>query len=216
MFGFLSILTWSVELGPLDALPDPYVAAAYIGLGMIADAVDGIVARAWGSTGLGNALDSINDALTFSVAPAVFLIEMYETVDGPSFRVALSIVAVVFVLAGMLRLARHQRSQEDAGKSAFTGLPVPWSAATLVALLLLEIPGWAALVSALALAGLNLSKVPYPKTRGAYTTPTLIIVTVSLGVIAWILVAGEDATHAFWIAGVVGVGMVVLAPLFAR
>lgn len=180
---------------------------------MVADGVDGIAARAWGSTGLGNALDSINDALTFSVAPAVFLIETYETVDGPTFRLALSIVAVVFVIAGMLRLARHQEGQDA---SSFKGLPVPWSAATLVALLLLGVPGWAALVATVALAGLNLSSIPYPKTRGAYTTPTLVIVAVSLGVIAWILVAGEAATMAFWIAGVVAVGMVVLAPLFAR
>lgn len=213
IFGFLSILTWAVELGPLSTLPDPAVAAGYIGLGIVADGVDGIVARAWGSTGLGEALDSINDAITFSVAPAVFLVKTFEGVDGPTFRAALSLTAVALVLAGMLRLARHQGSQP---KGSFQGLPTPWSAATLVVLLLVGIPGWAGLVLTLALAVLNLSKVRYPKTRGAYTTPALVIVVVALGVIAVILVSETWAPYALRVGSVVAVGMVLLAPLAAR
>lgn len=214
VFGFLSILTWAVELGPLSALPDDVVAAAYIGLGVAADGIDGVVARAWGSTGLGNALDSINDAITFSVAPAVFLVKTYESFDGASFRFALSIVAVGFVLAGILRLARHQT---DGGnhEGVFKGLPTPWSAAALVSLLLLSIPGWAALAVAVILGGLNLSKIPYPKTRGAYTKPAVAIVLLALAVIAALLVLGDRYSVVLWVAGVVAVGMVALAPLFA-
>lgn len=181
---------------------------------MVADGLDGIVARAWGSTGLGNALDSINDAITFSVAPAVFLVKTYEAYDGPVFRTALSLAAVVLVLAGMLRLARHQTNGGSAPN--FQGLPVPWSAATLVALLLLSVPGWAAVAAAVVLAGLNLSPVPYPKTKDAYTVPTLFILVVSLAVIGGLLVLHEDPTEVLWVAGVIGVGMVLLAPLFAR
>jgi hypothetical protein len=86
LFGFLTILTWNGELGPFRAIPNEHVAAAYIGLGLVADGVDGIVARAWGSTGLGEALDAINDALTFSVAPAVFLIGSYAATGDLGFR----------------------------------------------------------------------------------------------------------------------------------
>lgn len=215
VFGFLSILTWAVELGPLSSLPDPAVAAAYIGLGVVADGVDGIVARAWGSTGLGNALDSINDAITFSVAPAVFLVKTYEGVDGATFRTLLSLVAVAFVLAGMLRLARHQTNPEQSSEN-FEGLPTPWSAATLVALILLGIPGWPVLLLAVGLAGLNLSSVPYPKTRGAYTKAAVVISLVALLVIATLLVLGDQFDAALWTAGIVAVGMVLFAPLFAR
>lgn len=213
VFGFLSILTWAVELGPLSPLPDPAVAAAYIGLGMVGDGVDGVVARAWGSTGLGDALDSICDAITFSVAPAVFLVNVNQLADGIVFRMALSLAAVGLVVAGMLRLARHR---EGASKAVFQGLPTPWSAATLVAVLLVGVPGWLAVALAAMLAALNLSSVPYPKTRGAtYTRAALVLVVLSLGVIGALLVLQQTPRALLWGAAAVAVGLVVFAPLAA-
>lgn len=215
VFGFLSILTWAVELGPLQGrVSDLHVAAAYIALGVIADGIDGIAARAWGSTGLGEALDSINDAITFSVAPAVLLVNVYETANGPGFRTSLSLVAVVFVLAGMLRLALHQ---EGGSEDAFSGLPTPWSAATLVAVVLVGIPAWAAVGTAVVLAVLNLSSVPYPKTRGAvFTRAALVLVAASLAVIFGLLVFDTPPDAILWGASGVAVGLVLLAPLATR
>lgn len=213
VFGFLSILTWAVELGPLSQLPDPAVAAAYVGLGMVADGVDGVVARAWGSTGLGDALDSICDALTFSVAPAVFLVNVNELFGGVLFRTALSLAAVSLVLAGMLRLARHR---SGTSKAVFQGLPTPWSAATLVAVLLVGVPAWLTVALAVGLAVLNLSNVPYPKTRGAlFTRAALVLSVLSLAVIAALLVLQQTPTAVLWGAAGVAVGLVVFAPLAA-
>lgn len=213
VFGFLAVLTWSGELGPFQTIPNAYVAAAYIGLGLVADGVDGIVARAWGSTGLGDALDAINDALTFSVAPAVFLIGVYQRTGGLGFRTLLYVVAVAFVIAGMLRLARHQDGAE--GKT-FKGLPTPWSAATLVVVLLVGVPGWAAIVLAFALALLNLSHVPYPKTRGVvFRRAALVLVAASLGVIAALLLLEQTPVALLWSAAAIAVGLVLFAPLAA-
>jgi len=213
LFGFLSILTWTGELGPFRAIPNEHVAAAYIGLGLVADGVDGIVARAWGSTGLGEALDAINDALTFSVAPAVFLIGSYATAGDLGFRVALYAAALFLVLAGMLRLARHQNGGTT---DAFRGLPTPWSAAGLVALLLLGLPGWAAVGATAVFAALNLSTVPYPKTRGALRrSATLVLAAVTVVVVVGVLVA-PGTQVAFWTAAVVALGLILLAPLATR
>lgn len=214
VFGFLSILTWAVELGPLQGhVSDQHVAAAYIALGVIADGVDGIVARAWGSTGLGEALDSINDAVTFSVAPAVFLVNVYETTNGTVFRTTLSIASVVLVLAGMLRLALHQQEEKGA-QETFSGLPTPWSAAALVAIVLVQAPAWIAVGFALLLAALNLSSVPYPKTRGKlFTRAALVLVAASLVVIAGLLLTPAPPVLLLWGALVVAVGLVLFAPL---
>lgn len=214
VFGFLSIATWSVELGPLSGLDDAYIAAGYIGLGMIADGLDGIVARAWGSTGLGNALDSISDAITFSVAPAVFLLNTHETHAGTLVGAAIAAAAFIFLLAGMLRLARHQQATHA---DAFEGLPTPWSAAALTAILLVGIPAWAGITATLALAALNVSRIRYPKTRGRTNTrATLAILALSILVIAG-LVLTRTSTDLFILAAVaVAAAMVALAPLFAR
>ncbi len=214
LFGFAAILPWLIELGPFRDVPNAYVSAAYIGLGVAADGLDGIAARRWGSTGLGDALDSMSDILSFSVAPAVFLVMTVSPAPGTLLAVATAVTAVVFIVAGMLRLARHQ-TNEEAGV-AFSGLPTPWSGATLVALLLLGVPGWPVLGITVVLAGLNLSHVPYPKTRGPYTKATVVLAVVTLLVIAWILVGGAQAELAFWVASIVAVGLVLLAPLFAR
>lgn len=214
VFGFLSILTWSSELGPFREISNALVAAAYIGLGLVADGVDGIVARAWGSTGLGDALDSINDAITFSVAPAVFLLETYESTGGLPFRTAVSLAAVGFVLAGMLRLARHQNG---GSATVFRGLPTPWSAAALVALLLLGVPGWGAIGVTVVLGGLNLSTVPYPKTRGAFKrTATLVLAAATIVVSGLVVLLGPDRAPVAAAATVIAFGLIVFAPLFAR
>lgn len=212
LFGFAAILPWLIELGPFREIPNAFVSAAYIGMGVAADGLDGIAARRWGSTGLGTALDSMSDILTFSVAPGVFLVMTVSPEPGTLLAAATALTAVVLIVAGMLRLARHQSAD---AKNVFEGLPTPWSGATIVALLLLGIPAWPALVTAVGLAALNLSKVPYPKTRGPYTKATLVLAVLTLVVIAWVLLAGASADVAFWIATVVAVGLVLLAPLFA-
>lgn len=218
IFGFLSILTWSVELGPLSPLDDSVVAAAYIGLGMVADGFDGIVARAWGSTGLGNALDSMSDVLTFCVAPAVFLLETVQVQRGTLVAGLLALSAVAFIVAGMLRLARHQNGNGEpvAKSTTFTGLPAPWSGATLVVLLLLGLPAWGAILAAVTLGALNVSRVPYPKTRGALTKVAAVILVVALAVIAGLVVLGPEASAVLYVAAAVSVGMVLLAPFFAN
>lgn len=214
VFGFLAVLTWSGELGPFQTIPNEFVAAAYIGLGLAADGIDGIVARAWGSTGLGEALDAINDALTFSVAPAVFLIGVNQDVAGLTFRTLLYLVAVAYVVAGMLRLARHQDGE---GGTNFEGLPTPWSAAALVAVLLVDPPAWAGLLLAGVLAVLNLSSVPYPKTRGPrLRRAALVLVAVTLLVIAALVAFPISRTTAAWGAVVVALGLILTAPLAAR
>lgn len=212
IFGFLSIVTWSVELGPLEGFDDRFVAAAYIGLGMVADGFDGIVARRWGSTGLGNALDTACDSITFCVAPAVFLLEAHSGARGSALGAATAVVAVAFLVAGLLRLARQQNAEGD----AFVGLPTPWSGATLVVVLLLATPPWVALAAAVLLGALNLSRVAYPKTRGRMTRAAVIILVLALAVIATLVLFPGQARLVLGAGLVLALGMVFLAPLFAR
>ncbi len=96
--------SWDVSLG-------------LILLAMLADGVDGPLARRLGATStLGEQLDSLADVIAFSVAPA-FLFSTYYVGTATPVRLG---VALAFVLAGAFRLARFHAQPI---RGAFSGLP---------------------------------------------------------------------------------------------
>lgn len=144
-------------------------AAYYLVAGAaVLDAVDGRIARLLDvSSAIGAELDSLADAVSFGVAPALLL---YITLlDGNRGG---WVVALVFVVCVVLRLARFNTlidaDPPPSGKDFFTGVPSPSGA--MVALLPLAVTqqhgeGWwsnPVLVSfwVLASAGLVISRIP--------------------------------------------------------
>ncbi|MGC0365582.1 CDP-diacylglycerol--serine O-phosphatidyltransferase [Rhodococcus sp. 27YEA15] len=111
----------------------PGTALAMIGAAAILDALDGRIARLLDATSkIGAELDSLADAISFGVAPALVL---YVTLlDGTSFG---WIVALVYAVSIVLRLARFNTLLDDDGVPAyareyFVGVPAP--AGALIAL----------------------------------------------------------------------------------
>lgn len=116
-------------------------------LAMFFDALDGKVARLTSQTSdFGAQLDSLSDAITFGVAPAVlckFLIDKHATGPDallPAHPKIYYACAALYVLAAVLRLARFQvlAGSEEQGKEhlMFKGLPSPAAALVLVSLVL--------------------------------------------------------------------------------
>ncbi len=114
-------------------------------IGMILDALDGLVARmTGGGSEFGAQLDSFSDALTFGVVPAMLakvLIE-HETTGG-SARLHF-LAAASFALMAILRLVRynlepspppaHEASGREEGEvKSFQGLPSPAAAGAVCA-----------------------------------------------------------------------------------
>jgi CDP-diacylglycerol---serine O-phosphatidyltransferase len=108
------------------------VAAALIGGSIVLDMLDGRIARLTGtSSEFGAELDSLADAISFGVAPALL-----------AFRWSLDelprvgwLAAFWFVMCGVLRLARFNVQHNVADLRYFVGLPIPAAAgqvATLV------------------------------------------------------------------------------------
>jgi len=104
-------------------------------MGMILDALDGLVARmTGGGSEFGAQLDSFSDALTFGVVPAMLakvLIEHETTGGSPRLHF---LAAATFSLMAILRLVRYNlepvppnASEEDDFKT-FQGLPSPAAA----------------------------------------------------------------------------------------
>ncbi|MHC1611504.1 MAG: CDP-alcohol phosphatidyltransferase family protein [Candidatus Methanospirareceae archaeon] len=86
-------------------------------LAVVADGLDGIVARNVESSPMGKYLDSLADMLSFGIAPAIILyilIKKYLAVPDMYINIAL-VFCGVYVISGMLRLARFNAKESNFG-----------------------------------------------------------------------------------------------------
>jgi CDP-diacylglycerol---serine O-phosphatidyltransferase len=102
-------------------------AGLYIVLGGVCDALDGRVARAT-RTGsrFGEELDSLVDAITFGLAPAMIMYFAVLNREGTDW-----VWAFGFVACAVIRLARFNVEQAGRAKTHFYGLPSPAAGMTL-------------------------------------------------------------------------------------
>jgi CDP-diacylglycerol--serine O-phosphatidyltransferase len=156
--GFVSILlasqgpdmVWRPQLLPKANVSYFALAGYMIFLGMVADVLDGHLARISKSTSsFGAQLDSLCDAITFGVAPAFLMLKLVQ-VHSSYFQLvnnqpsALSgrvvfLVAVLYVMCAVIRLARFnvETTAEDTHLS-FAGLPTPPAAGTIVSIVIFQ------------------------------------------------------------------------------
>jgi CDP-diacylglycerol--serine O-phosphatidyltransferase len=164
------------------------LAAVLITLGGICDALDGIVARKFGSSLLGGDLDTLSDTVTFVLTPAFMVFTYYgEARPFPALLAA----GLVFIM-GMLRLARFNSNPTEGQTTTFQGLPTPWSAITITLLVVARIPYTFALPIVVVLAFLNMSSVAYPKSRGRAVVFALLMATAALVTVIVILFFPDD------------------------
>jgi len=125
LFGFLSIIK-TIE-GNFTA------AALCIVAAVVMDGCDGRLARYFKTTGaLGSELDSLCDAISFCLAPAVLLYSWYlHNFDHVGL---FSIALALYVCAGLLRLARFNVLTQDQS-TFYVGLPSTIAAFFLAALI---------------------------------------------------------------------------------
>jgi CDP-diacylglycerol---serine O-phosphatidyltransferase len=143
----------------------------YVVLGGICDAFDGRVARATNSEGrFGEELDSLVDAITFGLAPAMIMYFAVLNRDGWDW-----FWCFWFTACAVLRLARFNVEQAGTNKTYFQGLPSPaagitlatyywFSQSPLYALASIENWPWHQMLRfvMVGLGYLMISNVPYP------------------------------------------------------
>lgn len=144
------------------------LAAVMIAVAFICDGLDGRVARAsHTSSQFGVEYDSLSDVVAFGVAPAGLIYMWALKPLGPWAW----FVSGMYVVCAALRLARFNIQTASMDKSRFTGLPVPGAAVVIAGSVLaysyfeLSLPHLLVAIATpltLALAGLQISRVPYP------------------------------------------------------
>ena len=197
-FGMCSIL--STAEGHLDW------AAIFILLALVADGMDGRVARALGvSSEFGKEMDSLCDLGSFGVAPAV----LAWTLALHNYGLLGVVVAIFFAVCGMWRLTRFNVNASVV-HGYFMGLAIP-AGGNLVAMstwLFLELgidPTSFGLVYPAAVAitaYLMVSHVHYPDFKGGGEKIYLVSKLFALAVFAGILYVGSAAILPAVFAGI--------------
>ena len=156
--GFLSIIS--------SISHDFNLAALFMIFAIMFDSVDGWVARKTNrndSLGFGKNIDSLSDAVSFGVAPAVFVYSTINTTPAIVQQIGL-IVSLLIVICGILRLTRYNVIADKIDTKDFIGFPIPGIAFIIATLYLSGIyNAYLALILSIAVSLIMVSTVIYPK-----------------------------------------------------
>ena len=127
------------------------LACYMICFGMVADTLDGRIARLTRTTSsFGGQLDSLTDAITFGVAPALIVVNLVEfhlqylSFDHMRFFILIEratfFAAIFYLMCALIRLARFnvENDEDEAAHMYFTGLPSPSAAGVVVSLVIFQ------------------------------------------------------------------------------
>jgi CDP-diacylglycerol--serine O-phosphatidyltransferase len=160
--GNLFLGFWSI----IKTLDGSYAEAAPLILwAIVLDMLDGRIARMTGTTSeFGGELDSLADAISFGVAPALLA---YRWGFGAVPRVGW-LVAFLFTVCGVMRLARFNVQKHAVDGRFFVGLPIPAAAGQIAAVvqfipgaLVLRVEATLAVAAVVALSLLMVSTLRY-------------------------------------------------------
>jgi CDP-diacylglycerol--serine O-phosphatidyltransferase len=129
-------------------------AALAIGIAVLFDGLDGIIARMTNTASdFGKELDSLADVITFGVAPSLLAylwgFRMLPAMEHPDLRGQLMhtgvFVCFIFLICGASRLARFNisvnpqpRNPGRPGKKYFVGMPIPGGAGVIASVIHLQ------------------------------------------------------------------------------
>jgi CDP-diacylglycerol--serine O-phosphatidyltransferase len=129
-------------------------AALAIGIAVLFDGLDGIIARMTNTASdFGRELDSLADVITFGLAPSLLAylwgFRMLPAMDRPEMRGQLMHIGVfvcfIFLICGASRLARFNisinpqpRNPGRPGKKYFVGMPIPAGAGVISSVIHLQ------------------------------------------------------------------------------
>jgi CDP-diacylglycerol--serine O-phosphatidyltransferase len=186
------------------------IAAALILVCVFADGADGYLARTRGQGALGFQLDSLADFVSFGLLPSILVYyAAREAIGIRSLFVVIFIISFLYLVSGMLRLARYNVAPKD---PIFDGLPITAGGLIIALYIIAGLPSAGLLIVALILAGLMISDFRYPKIRN---TLTLAVIGGLLVLILILYAAGTDYAIVSLVLLLLSVAY-VLSPLYRR
>ena len=198
------------------ATVDPGLGARLVLLAAVADGLDGVLARQFGGTPVGEFIDSLADVASFCVAPAIFVYSVAAAEWGLSLSlsgspallaVALGVPAL-YVSSGVVRLGMY--TAYDIGTEHTQGVQTTLSATILAVVFLAGFRAAALLVAVTALFSyLMITTIEYPELRASHA--------IGMGVVQVGAIAAPDAYgHVFPRALLVMAVLFLIGPWFYR
>ncbi len=130
--GFIAALVLFIDvLSPISLRIR--ISATFIFLGLLADGLDGIIARKKGKGPLGEYIESMADMSSMIIAPSLVVFSLFQGKVSDSISLMLIFISVIllYVICGVIRLAAFNPLKYQ---KTFIGLPS--SAAALILLLM--------------------------------------------------------------------------------
>jgi CDP-diacylglycerol--serine O-phosphatidyltransferase len=149
----------------------------------LCDLADGKLARALNATSkFGMELDSLSDAISFGIAPAVLVYLAVLVKLGPIGAA----ISVAYALCGALRLARYNVDSGEMGKHTFLGCPIPIAGGYLLSFVMVRdaLPVWLVGGGVLWVAGCMISTLKVPKFRKGEGLPFWMLLG---GIVSFVL-----------------------------
>ena len=159
-----ALLGFTAILMMVQSPSNAWHASILIILAVIADGLDGAIARSMEYGVLGGNLDSLADVISFGLAPAVIA----YAILAPQYHNLICVVGGSFLACGILRLARFNAIS---AKEGFVGLPITTSGLAVVLYVLVfydmrwQFFSHGLLVVMSILALLMISRIYYPKIK---------------------------------------------------
>lgn len=194
-FGFLAIL--------FIILDEQRFAVSFIFLALIADGLDGIIARRFGGGKMGESLEAMADMVSLSLAPLffVFVYAIEFKIENILISLPTILVGLLFICCSAIRLASFHVLKD---KHYFVGLPASVSTILLIGLSFFDLPVISYLVILLILSIIMISSIKFPKpTKPMNLTATILIL---LGIVLY--------TYYYSISFIFLVGAMILYSIF--
>ena len=149
-----------------------YFAFVFILIAVLADGMDGIMARKYGGF-IGKYMDEFSDTISFCLAPCIFVFHIYEIkLDNFLFL----FVSSLFLIFGMLHLVNYHIGE----KNYFVGITTPASAIIVVSMSYLNLPLITVIFAMFLLSLLTISSFPYPRIEKHFAVVACIIIFLAM------------------------------------
>jgi len=153
-FGLLSII--------MASLGEIWFSFSFILIALLADGLDGMVARKTGHSELGDYMEAIADMISLGIAPSIFVYAIYHNAVSWCiyYHSYLLITLIVFLSLSIIRLASFHIMKD---KKFFVGLPASMSAIIIITLAFFEIEFLYILPVIIIISLAMISNVHFPK-----------------------------------------------------
>jgi phosphatidylserine synthase len=161
-------------------LNEQRLSLSFILLALLADGLDGIVARKFGGGKMGESLEAMADMVSLSVAPLLFTLwyAINLSFENYTFLLLSLFLGFIFLLSSAIRLASFHVLKDN---HFFVGLPASVSTLILVGFSYVSLPIYCYFLIILFLSIAMISPIKFPKPSVLLNIAATILIILTIG-----------------------------------